>query len=248
MRPVTRLWNNGILRKELVLFPTPFLASLTHLPMKKKQAFTLIELLVVIAIIAVLVALLAPSLSKFMERGRATDDANNLKNLGQAMQQYINDSKGSMFSKEAQEPWPVVMHTNYLKDWKVFRSPFDKPSTARPKRDEAPVPISYGINENIFDTFEGKWKAPTSTLILMAPAVETSAPGKEVVFQAGAISTNNVMIRSNGASEGFGTHGQRELINVLFADAHVDAMEWKKFSESSTEKGQEQWFPLYERP
>jgi prepilin-type N-terminal cleavage/methylation domain-containing protein/prepilin-type processing-associated H-X9-DG protein len=216
--------------------------------MKKKQAFTLIELLVVISIIAVLVALLAPSLSKFMERGRATDDANNLKNLGQAMQQYINDSKGTMFSKDAEEPWPVTMHKNYLKDWKVFRSPFDKPSTARPKRDEPPVPISYGLNENMFDTFEGKWKAPTSTLIMMAPAVETSAPGKEVVFQAGAMSTNQVMIRSTGGTEGFGTHGSRELINVLFADSHVDSVEWKKFSDSTTERGKEQWDPAYERP
>jgi prepilin-type N-terminal cleavage/methylation domain-containing protein/prepilin-type processing-associated H-X9-DG protein len=217
--------------------------------MKKKQAFTLIELLVVIAIIAVLVALLAPSLAKFMERGRATDDANNLKNLGQAIQQYINDSKGTMFARDSDETWPITMHKNYLKDWKVFRSPFDKVSTARPKREDPPVPISYGVNENIFDTFEGKWKAPTSTLILMAPAIDTSAGGKDVVFEAGAISTSNVMIRPAGSSNtGFGTHSARELVNVLYADSHVDALEWKKYSDSTTERGQEQWFPLYERP
>ena len=216
--------------------------------MKKKQAFTLIELLVVIAIIAVLVALLAPSLAKFMEKGRATDDANNLKNMGQAMQQYINDSKGSMFAREAQESWPKTLQKNYLKDWKVFRSPFDKVSTARPKRDEDPVPISYGLNDNLFDTYEGSWKAPTSTLIMMAPAVDTAAPGKEVIFSPNAVSTNNVSVIPTAAQTGLGTHGNRELINVLYADSHVDTLEYKKYSEIGTERGQEQWQPSYERP
>jgi prepilin-type N-terminal cleavage/methylation domain-containing protein/prepilin-type processing-associated H-X9-DG protein len=221
--------------------------------MKKNHAFTLIELLVVIAIIAVLVALLAPSLAKFMERGRATDDANNLANMGKAMQQFINDSHGTMFSMDAQETWPKAMHKNYLQDWKVFRSPFDKVTSARPKREDDPVPISYGMNENIFDTFEGRWKAPTSTLILMAPAVDASAPGKEAKFMDSAVSTNNVTIRALGSSaagntSGFGTHSNRELINVLFADSHVEAMEWKKYVDSGTERGQEQWKPDYERP
>jgi prepilin-type N-terminal cleavage/methylation domain-containing protein/prepilin-type processing-associated H-X9-DG protein len=216
--------------------------------MKKKQAFTLIELLVVIAIIAVLVALLAPSLAKMMEKGRATDDANNLKNIGQAMQQFISDSKGSMFTRDAQEPWPKTMQKNYLKDWKVFRSPFDKVTTARPKREEDPVPVSYGLNDNLFETFEGRWKAPTSTLIMMAPAVDIAAPGKEVIFDQGAVSTNNIALKPTSASTGLGTHGNRELINVLFCDAHVDTMEWKKYSDTGTERGQEQWRPEYERP
>src|SRR5687767_13964056 len=101
--------------------------------MKKKQAFTLSELLVVISIIAILVALLAPSLAKFMEKGRATNCANNLKNLGQGISQYISDMKGTMFAKDGtgEDSWPKVLHRNYVKDWKSFRSPFDKPTQAR---------------------------------------------------------------------------------------------------------------------
>ena len=213
--------------------------------MKKKQAFTLIELLVVIAIIAILVALLAPSLSKFMERGRATDCANNLKSLGQGITQYISDTKGTMFSKESEDTWPKVLFRNYVKDWKSFRSPFDKPSTGRPKREEEPVPVSYGLNDKIFDTYEGKWKSPTSSLIMMAPAVDGS-PGKEVKFQPMALSSTNVAILPIGGLE-LGTHGNREMINVLFTDAHVESMEWKKMNEQSTEKGKEQWDPFYER-
>lgn len=193
--------------------------------MKKKQAFTLIELLVVIAIIAILVALLAPSLARFMERGRAVDCANNLRNLGQGMVQYLSDSKGTMFDKSAQEPWPKVLQRTYVKDWKSFRSPFDKPNSARPKREEDPVPISYGISDKMFDTFELKWVSPTSSLIMMAPAVDIAAPGKEVKFQDSAVSTTNLaIVAPGGSSTGLGTHSDRESINVLFADAHIDTM------------------------
>jgi len=217
--------------------------------MKKKHAFTLIELLVVIAIIAILVALLAPSLMKFMERGRATDCANNLKNLGQGITQYLADSKGSMFQLDAADgdTWPKVLNRNYVKDWKTFRSPFDKVSTLRPKKEEDPIPISYGINEKLFDTFEGKWKSPTSTLILAAPAMDTGAPGKEPKFLQSALNTANVIVTSNGGSTGFGTHSNRELINVLFVDAHVDVLEWKKYSDNTSERGLQQWDPNYEK-
>jgi prepilin-type N-terminal cleavage/methylation domain-containing protein/prepilin-type processing-associated H-X9-DG protein len=215
--------------------------------MKKKQAFTLIELLVVIAIIAILVALLAPSLAKFMERGRATDCANNLKNLGQGITQYMSDMKGTMFMKESTgaDTWPKVLYRNYVKDWKSFRSPFDKVSTSRPKREEDPVPISYGINEKILDTFEGKWKSPTSSLIMLAPAIDIGGAGKEVKFQTDATNTSNVVVKPMGGLN-LGTHGNRELINVLYADAHVESIEWKKYIDVATVKGQEQWDPAYE--
>ena len=218
--------------------------------MKRKHAFTLIELLVVIAIIAILAALMMPALTKFMEKGRATECANNLRSLGQGVVQYMADSKGSMFSKEAAatDTWPKVLRRNYVKDWKSFRSPFDKPSDKRKKTEEEPVPVSYGMNEKLFDTFEGKWKAPISSLILMAPAIDTSAPGKEPIFKEDAFSTTNVSIVAAGeGSLGFGTHGSREMINVLFADAHVDQMEWKKYSNNASEKGQQQWDPFYEK-
>lgn len=216
--------------------------------MKKKQAFTLIELLVVISIIAILVALLAPSLSKFIERGRATNDANNLKNLGQGITQYVSDMKGTMFAKDStgEDTWPKVLYRNYVKDWKSFRSPFDKVSTGRPTREEDPIPISYGVNEKLLDTFEGKWKSPTSSLIMLAPAVDIGGAGKEVKFLPDATNTVNVVVKPMGGLN-LGTHGNRELINVLFADAHVESMEWKKYIDVGTEKGQEQWDPVFER-
>jgi prepilin-type N-terminal cleavage/methylation domain-containing protein/prepilin-type processing-associated H-X9-DG protein len=225
--------------------------------MKKKSAFTLIELLVVVAIIAILAALLFPSLRAFLEKGRATDCANNLGSLGKVMQQYTMDQKGTFFAADAsgEDTWPKILYRNYTsKDWRPFRSPFDKPTDQRPKnKTEDPVPVSYGVNEKLFDTFEGKWKSPRSSLIMAAPALDLSYDGKEIRFKQDAFSTSNVkLLMGTGqgklGEKGHGTHEERQKLNVLFADGHVGPMDIHKYEDGTTEKGKQQWDPFYEAP
>src|SRR3954462_5319454 len=90
----------------------------------KRQGFTLIELLVVIAIIAILAAILFPVFSKAREKARQTTCASNLKEIGLALQQYVQDYD-SVF------PHGYVIYDNTsascvpTKNWYVLQVGFD---------------------------------------------------------------------------------------------------------------------------
>lgn len=59
-----------------------------------KRAFALIELLVVIAIIALLPAILMPSLRRIRSQAKGVTCRNNLKQIGIAFTPYTDDNEG----------------------------------------------------------------------------------------------------------------------------------------------------------
>ncbi|MEO8351993.1 MAG: prepilin-type N-terminal cleavage/methylation domain-containing protein [Chthoniobacteraceae bacterium] len=206
----------------------------------KRNAFTLIELLVVIAIIAVLASIAIPVYGSVQEKGRATQCASNLRQLGIGFQAYLNDHDDDMFTKagDASGSWPDVLHERYVKSWKTFRSPFDRPTADRPNVETGSnVPVSYGINSNLFDVNASKFESP-SELIMAAPAVE---PAADIAFTGR--SSQNVSVMPPGGARKLGTHSNRNQINVLYCDSHVTSLLFADFGKSSAEDGRRRWFP-----
>lgn len=59
---------------------------------KNNKGFTLVELVIVIAILAILVGLLAPQYTKYIEKSRKSADASNMDELVKAIQVYATDN------------------------------------------------------------------------------------------------------------------------------------------------------------
>ncbi|MGN6368350.1 MAG: type II secretion system protein [Phycisphaerae bacterium] len=78
-----------------------------------RRGFTLIELLVVVAIIAVLIAILLPSLGKAREQARMTHCASGMRQWGIALQYYLNDYAQAM-PLEGSTSAPSASNPNFM--------------------------------------------------------------------------------------------------------------------------------------
>ena len=111
----------------------------------RRKGFTLVELLVVVTIIALLIGILMPQLRGAKAQAKRSACANNLRQIGIALQAYLVDnndrfpfashvpSYGS-FPLDTPEPIYIadVLRPYLSEQVKVFQCPNDRPNNDRP--------------------------------------------------------------------------------------------------------------------
>ena len=234
----------------------PFYRARHLIPAMKKSAFTLIELLVVISIIAILAGIALPVFQKAMERGQATNDLNNLKQIGLGVASYLSDNDDTIFSStppSGGQQWPALLQSKYVTNWKMFQSPFDKRKTGD-QASPATMPVSYGVNANILTqstkpAWDGNWsrQASPSQLIVMAAAMDLSVVSAPTFKGTG---DQAVALPEPSGGNKLGTHNGRSQINALYADSHVATLRYgpendtDAFVNKAGETGVKRWKPL----
>lgn len=207
---------------------------------RQATAFTLVELLVVIAIIALLASLLSPALRNARDKARQLACLNNLRQLGMAHMQYVNDYDGSFsihYDYTLLQTWPQIFwQKGYINGRysKIQVCPsFDFKNTDIPAAGVNHNWVHYGYNFRHIGTSDryggsltpaniSQITSPSETILL----VDTYYPGSGV----GGVDRGYYCVEDifPGAyiPQARHSHG----LNVLWVDGHVS---WVKIANSA---------------
>jgi len=215
-----------------------------------KKAFTLIELLVVISVIALLMAILLPSLNLARAQGRRVACAANLRNLGLALLTYVDDNDQWLPPAEPRDKSDETSQDNwYLNggflasmdvdpqrdaDGNILGPPADRtvltcPSHRDPTttRDESPVFPPEHRPYALSYMMNGTWRLSNRGGVRgqRRQATEFRTPFKTLVLCDGnGYYSARAVVLYEACPAGNFEYRHRGSINLLFLDGHTGTM------------------------
>ncbi len=196
------------------------------------SAFTLPELLVVVAIIGILVALLLPKFSDFMERARTSQCANNLRQISVAMIAYAGEHNQRLpvaNPSDGRSLWEggkygAASGLGALQYYGYLQGPANVPvlGTVRSRVFDCPTRKTGGWN--VYDNFSDYWYnfSAQGTPDPQGPAVLTTLPEKAIAFDMCQASSPSSAVHASGTT-----------VNVLYLDGSVMNINKNNFKSSS---------------
>lgn len=186
----------------------------------RRSAFTLIELLVAVGIIALLLAILLPTISKARQAANRTACMSNLRQLTVAWTEYANANDGNLIPAETYAPGDWVLDGNLKSD--IEQGPLFKYC---PHANVYHCPADYSNHWRSFSInahFNGRWGLPAISRL-----DQTIRPSESFVFveeldRRGYNLGSFVMYNSGDLWVDYPATLHGNGCTIGFADSHVE--------------------------